>query len=92
MEPGRGPRAAKQALAAVGIEVDGRVIGRGALTHVLTHRKLSVHVFSAASAKGGRPSPSARAVAPSALGEIGVSSLTRRILELAPHAADADES
>ena len=50
------------------------------LVHVLTHRRLRVRIFRATAARG-RSAAGLRRVAPEQLGALGVSRLTRRILE-----------
>ncbi len=80
MQPGADGKAARALLREYGL--DGR-LGRelGALEHVLTHRRLEVRVFGATAR--GTASDERRLLGEDALDGVGVSSLTRKILELA---------
>jgi A/G-specific adenine glycosylase len=54
----------------------------GTVEHVLTHRRLTLHVF-AATTRGARATPKRRLVAIDAPPEIGIATLTKKILRLA---------
>ncbi|MEZ4247602.1 MAG: A/G-specific adenine glycosylase [Polyangiales bacterium] len=80
-----GPRdAASRALAELGVKAKLGPL-RGVVEHVLSHRKLTVRVFGATGARGSE-SEDLRAVPRDeiASGAFGVSTLTRKILAVAP--------
>ncbi len=75
---GRGREAVRRALVHAGITARLRARATGRIEHVLSHRVLDVQVWRASAADG-----EARLVTASELDTIGISKLTRRILELA---------
>jgi A/G-specific adenine glycosylase len=91
MHEGRGIAAARRALDAAGIE--GALASRPAarIEHVLTHRRLDVRVFVADGVRAASGSP-ARRVSSGALGSLGVSTLTRKILASVVTVAAASSS
>jgi A/G-specific adenine glycosylase len=83
-EPTAGADAARAALRALGV-VGGRVVSRGLVRHVFTHRDVTAEVFRVAATDGRARDGGAtrRWLAPDALGSVGVSSFTRKTLRLA---------
>ncbi|WP_053237077.1 A/G-specific adenine glycosylase [Sandaracinus amylolyticus] len=88
MREGRGAKTAREALREHAIDARLTREPAGHIEHVLTHRRLDVEVFVArlSSASAGTASASAgtgaRAVGADDLASVGVSTLTRRILEM----------
>jgi A/G-specific adenine glycosylase len=84
MQQGRGLAAARDALRIAGIRATfvDRHRPRARIEHLLTHRRLRVRVYVAERARAF-PSSSARMFDPDALDGVGVSTLTRHILNAA---------
>jgi A/G-specific adenine glycosylase len=82
--------AARGAVRAIGVQA-GRLVARGTVRHVFTHRDVMAEVFRAsAAARRARDGQSTRRwLAPAEFGSVGVSSFTRKTLRLAlgPHPA-----
>jgi A/G-specific adenine glycosylase len=84
--------AARAAVRGVGVRA-GRLVARGTVRHVFTHRDVTAEVFRVrAAARRARDGQGARRwLAPEELAEVGVSSFTRKTLRLAlgpgPHPA-----
>jgi A/G-specific adenine glycosylase len=76
--------AARAAVREIGVRA-GRLVARGTVRHVFTHRDVTAEVFRArAAARRSRDGQGARRwLAPEALSEVGVSSFTRKTLRLA---------
>jgi A/G-specific adenine glycosylase len=76
--------AARAAVHAAGVTA-GRLVARGAVRHVFTHRDVTAEVFRAtAAARRARDGQGTRRwLAPDALGDVGISSFTRKTLRLA---------
>ncbi len=72
--------AARAALASVGLSARVEATPRGQVEHVLSHRRLFVTVFRAVAARLQRPDDAQRAFDDAALGDVGISRLTRKIL------------
>lgn len=79
MREGRGIASARAALRELGVDAAIATRPRGELEHVLTHRRLTVRVFSASVRDAGER---ARAVRSEDLASLGISTLTRRVLRL----------
>lgn len=77
--PGADAKAARALLRELGVR-GGRLAHRGEVAHVLTHRRLSVNVFTLATERGARVA--GERVHPTELSKRGVSTLTRKILAL----------
>jgi A/G-specific adenine glycosylase len=73
---------ARAALRTVGLSARLSELAVDPVEHVLSHRRMSVHVLRAVAVRG-RPSASLRSVAPEDLPHLGVSSLTRKVLRAA---------
>lgn len=83
VEASRGPRAAARgALEAAGIAARIARAPVGRVEHVLSHRRMRVDVYRATGARA-EPSETRRLVSAGALGDLGTSTLTRKVLELA---------
>jgi A/G-specific adenine glycosylase len=77
-------RAARAAVHEIGVRA-GRLVARGTVRHVFTHRDVTAEVFraKAASRRARDGQGTRRWLAPEALAEVGVSSFTRKTLRLA---------
>jgi A/G-specific adenine glycosylase len=82
--------AARAAVREIGVRA-GRLVARGAVRHVFTHRDVTAEVFraEAAAARARDGQGTRRWLAPDELGQVGVSTFTRKTLRLAlgPHRA-----
>ncbi len=77
-----GVKVARMAMRSSGVTARLETQPVGRLEHILSHRRLDVHVFHATAARG-MPDPSRRLVAPADLAGLGVSRLTHKILTAA---------
>ncbi|HVU51151.1 MAG TPA: A/G-specific adenine glycosylase [Polyangia bacterium] len=88
--------AARAAVRELGVRA-GRLVARGAVRHVFTHRDVTAEVFRArAAARRARDGQGTRRwLAPADLAQVGVSTFTRKTLRLAlgpgPHPAPGDD-
>jgi A/G-specific adenine glycosylase len=77
------PRAVARRLAAAAGARAAKLVHRGAVRHVFTHRDVTAEVFRVEVARAGRSRADRRWVAVDRLGELGVSTFTRKTVALA---------